>query len=131
MTTVKTIAMESEENKIYSPSYLTYLEDFALMNLKKNNINFKDIVSTILKVSIVRKSPIFQQKVHLAGTNKVEHLDCWGIFPIAKMIEQDGNRGFSKIELTIRITDGEIERIRYTVRPKVKYRVIEESETDE
>lgn len=116
------------------PSYINSIIDYALSNCKsaEENVQQKDaetertkenpsqgeekgfdhneknrgtnnVVKVVLKITVAEDTPLFEEKIAFSdGTEKL--LDCWEIFEIAKTINDDNEKTWS--ELTVTIEEG-------------------------
>lgn len=97
------------------PPYTDLLAEYAVKNYMSKGFDPQDTKYTLLTVSAGEDTPVFQQSV---VDGKGRHLlDCWKIFRLAKMIQDDSQRSFSKIKIRIDFEEGEVKMVRYSVYP--------------
>lgn len=107
------------ENVNILPPYAGLLAEYAIKNMHRKGYDISDTANTTLTVVVTDNEPIFLQKLRINGEQVM--LDCWGIFELASMIQQDTYRKFRTFKVKIEFTEGEIYRMSYHVTSKSRF----------
>jgi len=106
------------KTRINFPPYIDMLEEYAAKNLEANGFRKENVRSTWLRVSLRGESPVFEQVV--LDKDGRHLLDCWKIYRLAKMIQNDSFRTFSVIKVEIRFRDGQPHKVSCTLTAQEK-----------